>query len=56
MPQHPTVLYHLGLAHWKNGEKDKAIEVLEKSLKTELEFPEKEQAQKLLEEIRTERT
>jgi len=56
LPEHPTVLYHLGLAHWKNGEKEKAIEVLEKALSMKGEFPERAEAKKLLEEIRTERT
>jgi Flp pilus assembly protein TadD len=56
MPEHSTVLYHLGLAFWKNGEKEKAIEALEKALKMKGDFPEREEAKKLLEEIQIERT
>jgi tetratricopeptide (TPR) repeat protein len=56
MPNNPTILYHLGLAHWKNEQKRQAIEALEKALKLKRPFPEKEEAEKLLEEIRTERT
>jgi uncharacterized protein HemY len=56
MPDHPTVQYHLGLALWKSGEKKQAIVVLEKALKTKEDFPEREEAKKLLEEIQTERT
>jgi Flp pilus assembly protein TadD len=56
LPEHPTVRYHLGLALWKSGEKEQAVEALEKALGTKLEFPEREQAKQLLEEIRTERT
>ena len=56
MPEHPTVLYHLGLAHWKNGDKQEAQAALDKALKIKLDFPEKKKAEKLLEEIRTERT
>ena len=52
----PTVFYHLGLAHWKNGEKEKAVDVLDKALKMKGDFPERDEAKKLLEEIRTERT
>jgi len=54
LPDNSTVLYHLALAHWKNGEKDKAIEVLKKALKTDRKFQERKQAEKLLEEILTE--
>ncbi|GAF68985.1 unnamed protein product, partial [marine sediment metagenome] len=51
MPQNPTVLYHLGLAHWKNGEKNHALEALRKALKTKRPFPEEESGRKLLKEI-----
>jgi tetratricopeptide (TPR) repeat protein len=54
LPDNPTVLYHLALAHWKNGEKDKAIEVLKRALETDQEFKERKQAEKLQEEIQTE--
>ena len=56
LPDNPTVFYHLGLAHWKNGEKEKAVDVLDKALKMKGDFPERDEAKKLLEEIRTERT
>jgi len=55
LPENPTILYHLGLAHWKMGERDKAVKVLQKALKTKSDFPERKEAEKLLEEIRTER-
>jgi tetratricopeptide (TPR) repeat protein len=55
MPEHPTVLYHLGLAHWKNGDKQEAQAALDKALKVNLDFPEKKKAEKLLEEIRSDR-
>ena len=51
MPQHPTVLYHLGLAHWKNGDEERALEALNKALKSTVDFPEKQKAAKLLEEV-----
>ncbi|MCK4488083.1 MAG: tetratricopeptide repeat protein, partial [Desulfobacterales bacterium] len=51
MPRNPTVLYHLALAHWKNGEKDQALEVLRGALDMKGNFPEKEAAKELLEEI-----
>ena len=56
LPGHPTVLYHLGLALGKNGEKEKAVEALERALKTKGDFPEREEAEQLLEDIQTERT
>jgi tetratricopeptide (TPR) repeat protein len=55
LPENPTILYHLGLAHWKMGERDKAMKVLQEALKTKSDFPEKKEAEKLLEEIMTER-
>ena len=53
MPEDPTVLYHLGLAYFKNDEKDSAITMLEKALGLEKEFQEKGEAEALLAEIRT---
>jgi tetratricopeptide (TPR) repeat protein len=55
LPENPTILYHLGLAHWKMGERDKAMKVLQEALKTKSDFPERKEAEKLLEEIKTER-
>jgi Flp pilus assembly protein TadD len=51
MPEHPTVLYHLGLALWKNGDKEKALETVRKALDLKKKFPEEEEAQKLLKEM-----
>lgn len=53
MAQNPTVLYHLGLAYWKNGEKDRAVEALQDALKIKKAFPERQAATELLEEIKT---
>jgi Flp pilus assembly protein TadD len=51
MPENATVLYHLGLAYWKNEEKDQAVEALENALKIEKAFPERQAATELLREI-----
>ena len=51
MPQNPTVLYHLALAHWKNDEKGQALEALHDALKIKDAFPERQAARELLEEI-----
>ena len=56
LPEDPKVHYHLGLAYWKNGEREAAIEALENALNLGETFPEREEAERLLEEIRTERT
>jgi putative PEP-CTERM system TPR-repeat lipoprotein len=53
MAQNPTVLYHLGLAYWKNNEKDQAVEALRDALKIKKAFPERQAATELLEEIKT---
>jgi putative PEP-CTERM system TPR-repeat lipoprotein len=50
-PQNPTILYHLGLAYWKNGEKDQAVETLNEALRIEGAFAERQAARKLLDEI-----
>jgi tetratricopeptide (TPR) repeat protein len=46
--QNPTVLYHLALAHDKNGEEKLAREALQKALATGRNFPEAAEAKKLL--------
>ncbi len=51
MPQNPTVLYHLALAHWKNDEKGQALEALHDALKIKDAFPERQAARELLEKI-----
>jgi thioredoxin-like negative regulator of GroEL len=51
MPENPTVLYHLGLAYWKNDEKDEAVEALANALKIKEAFPERQAATQLLQEI-----
>jgi len=56
LTENPTVFYHLGLAHWKNGDEEEAVKTLNKALKMNRDFPEKEEAEKLLEEIRSART
>jgi hypothetical protein len=53
MPRNPTVLYHLGLAHWKNGDKEQALHALGKALETETVFPERPSARKLAKEMET---
>lgn len=51
MEQDPTVLYHLGLAYWKNDEQGKALAALRQSLQNNRKFPELEEARKLIETI-----
>jgi tetratricopeptide (TPR) repeat protein len=51
MPQNPTVVYHLGLAYWKSGDKDRAMEALRKALSVKDTFPERQAAGQLLKEI-----
>ncbi len=48
MPDNPTVYYHLGLAYYKNGNIEKSRAQLEKSLKISKDFPEAEDAKKML--------
>ncbi len=51
MPRNPTVLYHLGLAHWKNDNRDQALAALHDALEIKDAFPERQEAKELLEEI-----
>jgi len=52
MPDNPTIFYHLGLAYWKNDDKDQAVEALENALKIKKAFPERQAAVELLERIK----
>jgi tetratricopeptide (TPR) repeat protein len=52
LPQNPTVLYHLALAHWKNGDKKASLDPLQKSLALKRPFPEEKQARELSREIK----
>jgi tetratricopeptide (TPR) repeat protein len=56
MPQNPTVLYHLGLAYWKNGDTNQAAEALGRALKLEQVFPERQAAMELLQEARAQKS
>jgi tetratricopeptide (TPR) repeat protein len=47
-PANASYMYHLGLAHLKNGDKAKARESLEKALKAKPDFPEASDAKRLL--------
>jgi tetratricopeptide (TPR) repeat protein len=51
LPQNPIVLYHLGLAHWKNGDRDQALVALQNALKITQTFPERQLATELLKDI-----
>jgi tetratricopeptide (TPR) repeat protein len=51
LPQNQTILYHLSLAHWKNGERDQALRSLRHALKVKGAFPERQEATELLKEI-----
>jgi Tfp pilus assembly protein PilF len=50
-PQHPVLQYHLGFCAAKLGDKAAAREALEKALATQNDFPEREEAQKLLKSL-----
>ena len=53
LPDNPAILYHLGLAHWKIGDRYKAMAALNQALKMKRDFPEEREAEKLLQEIKT---
>jgi Flp pilus assembly protein TadD len=50
-PKHPTLRYHLGLAHSKAGDRNSAKKALEASLKLSSTFPEAKEVKKLLQEL-----
>lgn len=47
-PDFPSAAFHAAKAHLKQGERDKARELLAEALKSEAEFPERGEAEKLL--------
>jgi tetratricopeptide (TPR) repeat protein len=51
MPRDPTIWYHLGLAYWKNNERERALEAANKALKIKEAFPQRQNAEKLVKEI-----
>jgi len=51
-PTNAGYLYHLGLAHLKNGDKAKGRESLEKALKTKGDFKDASDARKILADLR----
>jgi tetratricopeptide (TPR) repeat protein len=51
-PDNPTVAYHLARAYAKKGETDKARTEAERALKLNPNFPDAENARKLLAELR----
>ena len=51
LPDNATVKYHLGLAYFKKGEKEKAKEALEKALSLDGSFKGADEARKLLSEL-----
>ena len=51
LSQYPTVFYHLGLAYWKSGDREKALDALGTALDMNRDFPEKEKTTNLLQVI-----
>ena len=51
MPDNATVNYHLGMAFYKKGDAGKAREQLEKALSLDENFPEAEEAKRILAEM-----
>ena len=50
-PKHPILQYHLGFCMAKLGDTAVARQALEKALASENDFPEREEAQKLLKSL-----
>ena len=50
-PDNPTVIYHLGMIYYKKEEPEKARTELEKALRLNANFPEADEARKLLAEM-----
>lgn len=51
LSDHPVVLYHYGMLHYKNGNKAEAKKFLERSLKLSSAYPGSDQARKALAEL-----
>jgi tetratricopeptide (TPR) repeat protein len=54
-PWNSTILYHLGAAYYKNEQREQALSEFERALKINSNFPEANEAIKLVEEIRAAR-
>jgi tetratricopeptide (TPR) repeat protein len=48
IPENAAVIYHLGMAYYKKGEKEKAKEQLEKALSLQPDFPGSDEARQVL--------
>ena len=51
-PDDPTITYHLALALNQDGQKEKALKVVEALLEKDVEFPDKKDAEALLQTLR----
>ncbi|CUQ67426.1 tetratricopeptide repeat protein [Candidatus Nitrospira inopinata] len=51
LPTHPVVHYHLGMAQYKNGDKEGAKKSLQLALKLDRNFPGAQEAQQILSEL-----
>ena len=49
----PEVLYHLGMSHWKNGDKVAAKDALSKALATDRPFTGRDEAKKTLDSLKS---
>jgi Flp pilus assembly protein TadD len=52
IPNNPVIKYHLGMAYYKNGEKDLAKNELKKALELDPKFPGAEEAKNTLTQIK----
>jgi Flp pilus assembly protein TadD len=52
IPNNPVIKYHLGMAYYKNGEKDLAKNELKKALELDPKFPGAEEAKNTLTKIK----
>ena len=53
IPNNPVINYHMGLAQYRNDDKDKAREFLAKALELDPDFEGSEEARKVLREIKS---